>query len=96
MEMREGEIKRSKAGFTTGLQTPRMWERMCGLFPATKAISPWKNFREWHYLIQRLGGMGAPDFGTKPSAVFVQCPNGNSRSEGLQTVELWQKGMKLL
>lgn len=44
-------MKRVKAGFTTGQQTPRMWERMCGLFPATKAISPWKDFRDWCYLI---------------------------------------------
>lgn len=26
--------------------------------------------------------MWAPELGTKPSAVFVQCPSGNSRSEG--------------
>lgn len=35
----------------TGQRTPRMWERMCGLFPATKAISFWKDFRDWRYLI---------------------------------------------
>lgn len=50
-QRREREIKRAKAGFTTGQRIPRMWERMCGLFPATKAISPWKNFRGWCYLI---------------------------------------------
>lgn len=47
----EREIKRAKAGFTTGQRFPGMWERMCGLFPATKAISPWKDFRDWCYLI---------------------------------------------
>lgn len=45
------EMKRLKAGFATGQWTPMMWERMCGLFPVTKAISPWKDFRDWCYLI---------------------------------------------
>lgn len=76
------ETQRIKAGFTTGQWTPMMWERMCGLFAATKAISLWKDFRAWRYLIWRLSGMWAPVLGTKPSPVFVHCPSGNSRSVG--------------
>lgn len=64
-------MKRLKAGFATGQWTPMMWERMCGLFPVTKAISPWKDFRDWCYLIWRWGGMWAPVLGTTPSAGFL-------------------------
>lgn len=64
----------SRQGFAPGQWTPMMWERMCGLFPVTKAISPWKNFRGWCHLISRLGGMWAPVLGTKPSAVFCTVP----------------------
>ena len=54
--------------------TPRMWERMCGLFPATKAIRAWKDFRDYSYLICRLGSMWAPVFGAKPRPSLSAMP----------------------
>lgn len=60
----EKKTRRAKAGFTIGQQTPRM----CGLFPATKAISFWKDFRDEEcYLISGLGGMWAPGQGAVAS-----------------------------
>lgn len=56
---------------TLRCRSPRMWERMCGLFPATKAIRSWNHFRDRSCLIWKLGSMWAQILGAKPISAFI-------------------------
>ncbi len=48
-------------------------ERMCGLFPATKAFRSWNHFRDRSCLIWKLGSMWAQILGAEPISAFISC-----------------------